>query len=241
MNPHCQGTSAKKWNRPLDDPCITRMYELDFIKTNDVTSLDLLLIDEDKMFRPAKNEYRSYLNRNTAVTPFPSTSIAIPHHNFDFTEFEALSAQSENTYLTNAIGILISHTNLQQLKRSAGNSCFMRELVLENLRDLPSPPLLDFKLKVSLWGDSISELTINLDAHGTDPHPVAVVVASAYVKQYLCKPSLSSTNASKIYLGKISSRFWDKRDYGKPTLCFKIFIEDCFGYYHLPVTIIFSI
>ncbi|KAI3990751.1 hypothetical protein MKX01_023051 [Papaver californicum] len=62
--------------------------------------------------------------------------------------------------------------------------------MLENLRQ---------EAKVTLLGDSISELTTNLDAHGTDPHPVVAVVAGAYVKQYLGKPSLSSTNATKIY------------------------------------------
>lgn len=55
------------------------------------------------------------------------------------------------------------------------------------------------KLRVTLRGDSTSELTRNLDAHELNPKPIVDVVAGAYVKQYLGKPSLSSTNATKIY------------------------------------------
>ncbi|KAI3923533.1 hypothetical protein MKW92_010837, partial [Papaver armeniacum] len=67
----------------------------------------------------------------------------------------------------------------------------MRELTLENLSGM--------KLKVTLWGDSTSELTRNLEAHELNPQPVVAVVAGVYVKQYLGKASLSSTNATKIY------------------------------------------
>ncbi|KAI3972004.1 hypothetical protein MKX01_030205 [Papaver californicum] len=55
------------------------------------------------------------------------------------------------------------------------------------------------KLKVKLWGDATFELTANLDGNGVNPHPVVVVVAGAYVKQYLGKAFLSSKNATKIY------------------------------------------
>ncbi|KAI3949706.1 hypothetical protein MKX01_040923 [Papaver californicum] len=67
----------------------------------------------------------------------------------------------------------------------------MHELTLENTSCR--------KLKVTLWGDATSELTINLDGNGVNPYPVAAVVAGAYVKQYLGKASFSSKNATKIY------------------------------------------
>ncbi|KAI3990752.1 hypothetical protein MKX01_023052 [Papaver californicum] len=159
---------------------VARMWhELDFMKTNDVTSRDLLLIDdggdelhaiirkkfiwkfepllqegmllglnnltfapEKKMFRPAKNEYRAYFNWNTSVAPLPSTSVTIPRHKFAFTDFDALSGDCDNTYLNDVIGVLISHTNLQQLKRSSGNSCFMRELMMHFLVIAITPTLL---------------------------------------------------------------------------------------------------
>ncbi|XP_026439563.1 replication protein A 70 kDa DNA-binding subunit A-like isoform X1 [Papaver somniferum] len=69
----------------------------------------------------------------------------------------------------------------------------MRELTLENLRNT------GMRIKVTLWGDSISELTRNLEAHVLNPRPVVAVVAGVYVKQYFGKASLSSTNATKIY------------------------------------------
>ncbi|KAI3880164.1 hypothetical protein MKW92_016547, partial [Papaver armeniacum] len=55
------------------------------------------------------------------------------------------------------------------------------------------------RIKVTLWGDSTSELTRNLEAHKVNPQPVVAVVAGVYVKEYLGKASLSSTNATKIY------------------------------------------
>ncbi|RZC77049.1 hypothetical protein C5167_001215 [Papaver somniferum] len=146
---------------------ITRMWhEVEFMRTNEVTSLDLLLLDDS-------NDYRAYFNWNTNVPPLEPSTSAIPRHKFVFTEFEALASANANTYLTDVVGVLTSHTNLQQLKRNSGNTCFMRELTLENIR--------------------------NLEANGVNPQPIVVVVAGAYVKQYLGKASLSSTNATKIY------------------------------------------
>ncbi|KAI3887735.1 hypothetical protein MKX03_018582, partial [Papaver bracteatum] len=208
---------------------IVRMWhETDFMKTNDVTTLDLLLLDdtgdllhaivqkkyiwkfeplieegmllcvnnltfalEKKMFRPARNDYRAYFNWNTDITPLGDSSGSIPRHKFDFTELENLAAANDNTYLIDVVGVLTSHTNLQQFKRNSGNISFMRELTLENLSGT--------KIKVTLWGDSTSELTRNLAAHELNPCPVVAVVTGVYVKQYLGKASLSSTNATRIY------------------------------------------
>ncbi|KAI3896956.1 hypothetical protein MKX03_026715 [Papaver bracteatum] len=208
---------------------IVRMWhETDFMKTNDVTSLDLLMLDdtgdllhaivqkkfiwkfeplieegmllclnnltfslEKKMFRPVQNDYRAYFNWNTDITPLGTSSSSIPRHKFNFTELENLADANANTYLTDVVGVLTSHTNLQQFKRNSGNASFMRELTLENLSGM--------KIKVMIWCDSTSELTRNLAAHELNPRPVVVVVAGVYVKQYLGKVSLSSTNETKIY------------------------------------------
>ncbi|KAI3878738.1 hypothetical protein MKX03_005714 [Papaver bracteatum] len=139
---------------------------------------NLTFAAEKKMFRPAQNEYRP-------------TTPAIPRHKFFFTEFEAIAADNTNTYLTDVVGVLTSHTNLQQFKRSSGDTCFMRELTLKSISGM--------KLKVTLWGDSTSELTRNLETHEMNSKPIVAVIAGAYVKQYLGQASLSSTNATKIY------------------------------------------
>ncbi|KAI3973429.1 hypothetical protein MKW92_037570 [Papaver armeniacum] len=152
---------------------------------------NLTFAPEKKIFRPAQNDYRAYFNWNTDVTPLELPTSAIPRHKFVFTEFEALASANTNTCLTDVVGVLTSHTNLQQLKRGSGNTCFMREMTLENISGM--------KLKVTLWGDSSSELTRNLEANGVNAQPIVAVVAGAYVKQYLGKASLSSTNATKIY------------------------------------------
>ncbi|RZC62541.1 hypothetical protein C5167_024305 [Papaver somniferum] len=106
------------------------------------------------MFRPTQNDYRAYFNWNTDITPLETTGASMPRHKFTFTEFEDLAAATANTYLTDVVGVLTIHTNLQQLKRTSGNACFMRELTLENISGV--------KLKVTLWGESTSELTGNL-------------------------------------------------------------------------------
>ncbi|KAI3880996.1 hypothetical protein MKW92_017338 [Papaver armeniacum] len=125
------------------------------------------------MFRPAQNDYRAYFNWNTDIRPLEASSASIPRHKFHFTELENLAADSTNTYLTDVVGVLTSHTNLQQFN--------------------------GMRIKVTLWGDSTSELTRNLEANELNPQPVVAVVAGVYVKQYLGKASLSSTNATKIY------------------------------------------
>ncbi|KAI3872269.1 hypothetical protein MKW92_033734 [Papaver armeniacum] len=152
---------------------------------------NLTFAAEKKMFRPAQNDYRAYFNWNTDVTPLEPTTPAIPRHKLFFTEFEAIAADSNNTYLTDVVGVLTSHTNLQQLKRSSGDTCFMRELTLESISGM--------KLKVTLWGDSTSELTRNLETYEMNSNPIVAVVAGAYVKKYLGQASLLSTNATKIY------------------------------------------
>ncbi|KAI3855255.1 hypothetical protein MKX03_026113, partial [Papaver bracteatum] len=125
------------------------------------------------MFRPAQNDYRAYFNWNTDITPLGASSASIPHHKFNFTELENLAAASANTYLTDVIGVLTNHTNLQQFN--------------------------GMKIKVTLWGDSTSDLSRNLAAHEINPRPIVAIVDGVYVKQYLGKASLSLTNATKIY------------------------------------------
>ena len=52
------------------------------------------------MFRPAQNDYNTYFNWNTNITPLEASSASIPRHKFHFTELENLAAASTNTYLT---------------------------------------------------------------------------------------------------------------------------------------------
>ncbi|KAI3959574.1 hypothetical protein MKW92_036829 [Papaver armeniacum] len=174
-------------------------HESDFMRTNDGDLIHAIvqkkfiwkfepLLEEGMLLclnNLTFNDYHVYFNWNTDITTLETTSASIPRHKFNFTEFENLAAAAANTYLT---GVLTSHTNLQQLKRNSGNTCFMHELTLENIR-----------IKVTLWGDSTSSLP-ELQAHKLNPDPqVVAVVAGVYVKEYLGKASFSSTNSTKIY------------------------------------------
>ncbi|KAI3883872.1 hypothetical protein MKX03_017335 [Papaver bracteatum] len=136
--------------------------EVDFLGTNEVQSLDLLMVDEN-----------------------------IPRHKFSFTYFEELESCATNTYLADVIGVLTSHTTMQEIKRANGQRSIMRDINLQNLSGV--------NVKITLWGDATSELTRNLDKHGIDHAPVIVVVTGCYVKKYLGKLSLSSTNSTKVY------------------------------------------
>ncbi|KAI3963775.1 hypothetical protein MKW98_029885 [Papaver atlanticum] len=156
---------------------ITRMWhEVDFMRTNEVTNLDLLLRDDsskviyaiiqkkiiwefeallqegmllgpnnlsfapEKKYCPTQNDYRVYFNWNTDATPLePPPRLFL----------------GKNSFSQKVVGVLTSHTNLQQFKRSSGNTCFMRGLTLENIR--------------------------NLVANGVNPQPIMVVVVGAYI------------------------------------------------------------
>ncbi|RZC83565.1 hypothetical protein C5167_046350 [Papaver somniferum] len=190
---------------------IVRMWhEIDFMKTNDVTGLDLLLLDDTsdllhaivqkkfiwkfeplveegmllclnnltfapgkKMFRPAQNDYRTYFNLNTDITPLEASSASISRHKFNFTELENLAAANTNTYLTDVAGVLTSHTNLQQFKAKFWQCKF--HALRSHYGVIPL---------LSLPG-TLKRMNLRL--------------AGVYVKQYLGKASLSSTNATKIY------------------------------------------
>ncbi|KAI3919226.1 hypothetical protein MKW92_012794 [Papaver armeniacum] len=208
--------------------------EVDFLGTNEVQSLDLLMIDlnlhgvvpkkfiwkfepllhegvayslsklnlaaEKKIFRPAKNDKRAFFEWNTEVQALDSTTVKIPRHKFSFTAFEELESCAANTYLTDVVGVLTSHTTLQEIKRANGQRSIMRDITLQNLSGV--------NVKITLWGDATSELSRNLDQHGIEPAPVIVVVTGCYVKKYLgfrviClftgKLTLSSTNSTEVY------------------------------------------
>ncbi|KAI3986631.1 hypothetical protein MKX01_014169 [Papaver californicum] len=207
---------SRKWN------------ELDFMGMNEVTSLDLFMLDdngdelhgvvpkkliwkfdpllrvggvyslnkftilgEKKIFCPARNEHRLFFNGDTEVKYLCGTPAEIPHHKFTFTPFEDLESRSSNTYLTDVIGVLISLTNLQQKKRGNGQACVMRDFTLQNLSGI--------NVKITLWGESTTELSRNLDTHRIKETPVVVVVvSSAYVRKYQ-ECSLSLTNATKVF------------------------------------------
>ncbi|KAI3853734.1 hypothetical protein MKW98_025251 [Papaver atlanticum] len=49
----------------------------------------------------------------------------IPHHKFTFIPFKYLESRSANTYLMDVVGVLISLTNLQHMKRANDQPCMM--------------------------------------------------------------------------------------------------------------------
>ncbi|KAI3926320.1 hypothetical protein MKW92_043844 [Papaver armeniacum] len=139
------------------------------------------------MFRPAQNDYRAYFNWNTNITPLETNNAMIPRHKFNFTKLENFSAAATNTYLTS---VLTNHTNLLHWHEF--------DLVFVGCAYLTqshiSPENSGMKLKVTLWGDSTSSLPGNLEVHELNGMTVMDVVLWC-----LCKASLSSTNATKIY------------------------------------------
>ncbi|KAI3950066.1 hypothetical protein MKW98_008511 [Papaver atlanticum] len=151
----------------------------------------LNLAAEKKKLRPARNDKRAFFEWNTEVQALDSTAVKIPRHKFSFTAFEELESCAANTYLTDVVGVLTSLTTLQEIKRANGQRSIMRDINLQNLSGV--------NVKITLWGDATSELSRNLDQHGIEPAPVMVVVIGCYVKKYLGKLSLSSTNSTKVY------------------------------------------
>ncbi|XP_026442598.1 replication protein A 70 kDa DNA-binding subunit A-like [Papaver somniferum] len=135
----------------------------------------LSLAAEKKIFRPARNEKRAFFEWNTMVRALDSTDVKIPRHKFSFTAFEELESCSSNTYLTDVVGVLTSHTTLQEINKANGQRSIMRDLNLQNLSGV--------NVKITLWGDATSELSRNLDQHGIEPAPVIVVVTGCYVKK----------------------------------------------------------
>ncbi|KAI3943815.1 hypothetical protein MKW98_004320, partial [Papaver atlanticum] len=151
---------TQKWN------------ELDFMGTNEVTSLDVFMLDDNSQF---------------LIT------------NSLFSQFEDLESHSANTYLTDVLGVLISFTNLQYMKRPNGQHCMMRDLTLQNLRYLYIPTLLIC-------------LNRNLETNGIKDTPVVVVVSSTYVRRYQGKYSLSSTNTTKVFFNLAIPEVLDMRE-----------------------------
>ncbi|KAI3888969.1 hypothetical protein MKX03_028768 [Papaver bracteatum] len=77
---------------------------------------------------------------------------------FIFSQFEDLESHLANTYLADVIGVIISFTNMRDMKRPNGQHCMMRDLTIQNLS--------------------------NLDTKGIKDTPVVVVVSSTYVRKY---------------------------------------------------------
>ncbi|KAI3837721.1 hypothetical protein MKW92_052768 [Papaver armeniacum] len=177
---------------------IARMWhEVDFMRTNEVTSLDLLLLDDSGDLLHAIVQKKFIWKFETLL----QEGMLLCLNNLTFAPEKKIFRPAQNDYRayfnwnTDVTPLELSTSAIPrhkfQLKRGSGNTCFMREMTLENISGM--------KLKVTLWGDSSSELTRNLEANGVNAQPIVAVVAGAYVKQYLGKASLSSTNATKIY------------------------------------------
>ncbi|KAI3899142.1 hypothetical protein MKW92_051486 [Papaver armeniacum] len=187
--------------------CVTRIWEeLDFMSTNDVTSVvDMAIVDEqgeelhavvpknliwkfDKQiregskpkFRPAHNEKRGFFRCTTSVTALD----AILWPLFPI-----------NSVSLNVVGFLKTATNIQLLQRFGGQSSRMREITIENLKGTT--------MKIALWGSAANQVGNDPIDCESIPLPVLVVVCSTFVKYYQESSSvritLSSKNATKVY------------------------------------------
>ncbi|KAI3985748.1 hypothetical protein MKX01_030662, partial [Papaver californicum] len=176
-------------------PMISRSWnEVDFMRTNEVTRLDLLMLDEngDQLhgvipkkiiwkFEPpllddviyslsklniAPKKKICWTKRNDS--PLDSTMIKMPRNKFSFTTFKDLESNITNIYLTDVVGVLIILTSIQEIKRVNGQLSIMCDLTLQNLSGV--------NVKITLWGDSTRELSRNFDQHGIEHTPVVIVV-----------------------------------------------------------------
>ncbi|KAI3883846.1 hypothetical protein MKW92_052536 [Papaver armeniacum] len=91
-------------------PSLDEGKTLDFMSTNDVTSIDMVIVDKqllavipknliskfDKLireggcFRPAHNDKRAFFRSTTSITALDAYSVSIIPQKFCFTEFEAI-------------------------------------------------------------------------------------------------------------------------------------------------------
>ncbi|KAI3987843.1 hypothetical protein MKX01_020957 [Papaver californicum] len=143
--------------------------KLDFMSNNDVTSVDMVIVDEegclyciDKLhfadakpkFHQASSEKRCFFRSNTSVSALDAYYVAIIPYKFCFTEFESLESNLPNMNLTDVYGYLKTITNIQVLHRAGGQSSRLHETTLENL--------LGTTLKIALWGSTVNQV-------GNDP------------------------------------------------------------------------
>ncbi|XP_026434422.1 replication protein A 70 kDa DNA-binding subunit C-like isoform X1 [Papaver somniferum] len=200
---------------------VTRKWEeLDFMSTNDVTSIDMVIVDEqgeelhavipknliwkfDKLIREGCLYSMQKLHLTTAKPKF------CPAHNEkraffrSTTSVSALDAYSvsiipqknlQNIHLTDVVGFLKTVTNIQVLQRSGGKLRRMREITIENLRGTT--------MKIALWGSAANQVGNDPIDCDSVPRPVVVAVCSTFVKNYQANSgriTLSLTNATKVY------------------------------------------
>ncbi|MCL7039406.1 hypothetical protein MKW94_023832 [Papaver nudicaule] len=182
---------SRKWN------------ELDFMGTNEVTSLDLFLIDENGAelhgvvpkkliwkFDPLLRVGGIYsLNKFTILG---EKKIFRPAHNehrlfFNWdTEVKSMCS--------NSIDIPDHKFNFTDFEDLESRSC-NTYLYLTNPQQVKKKTTKDTS---TMRDFTLQNLSRNIDTHGIKETPVVVVVSSTYVRKYQGKYLLSSTNATKV-------------------------------------------
>ncbi|KAI3948479.1 hypothetical protein MKW98_019229 [Papaver atlanticum] len=106
---------------------------LDFMGTNDVTSLGVFMLDDNR------DELHGVVPKKL-IWKFDPLLLEIPHHKFTFSKYEDLEWRLANTYLTDVMGVLICLTNLQEMKRADGIKgtpvvIVVSSIIFGNIRD----------------------------------------------------------------------------------------------------------
>ncbi|KAI3985876.1 hypothetical protein MKX01_026662 [Papaver californicum] len=162
---------------------VTRKWEeLDFFSTNDVTSVDMVIVDEELVREGCLYSIQNlhladgFFRMNSSISALDGYSGDIVPNKLCFSEFEALKPNLPNLNLTDVNGYLKNITNILFVHRSGGVPCRLRVLTLENIRGST--------VQIALWGPAVDQVGNDpIDCYSI-PSPVLVAVYSTLVRSY---------------------------------------------------------
>ncbi|GJY22281.1 replication factor A protein 1 [Tanacetum coccineum] len=176
---------------------VTRMFKPFNPKTNQLLSLDCILVDERRCMiyakipvyeiaKPLTREVYVQFSRYTRVVPSYIPLEAFPRFLFEFVEYENLKDRyNDDKYLTDVIGIL---TEWGPLMEKTGNNASVNS----NVRNVVIRDLRENRVQVTIWGELASKFDDDIILSKND-HSVVVVFTC-------CKPLLTTTSSSHFLL-----------------------------------------
>uniref|UniRef100_K3YD99 DUF223 domain-containing protein n=1 Tax=Setaria italica TaxID=4555 RepID=K3YD99_SETIT len=224
---------------------VTRLWNATLLSSGEQLSLDMILIDQEgtmmhgvinkaymDKFKPLIEEGNVYTIANVRITPaaqkyrpvvndrivnfLPTTTLKtvkdtedIPKYSFNFMSTDMLSARiNVDMYLSDVIGVAAHIGPIEETRTNFGFTK-IRDIVL--LMD-------DHEVKVRFWGDKVEEVDDETKSH-------VIAITSTTVRKF-GRYSLSSTNATKVYVDLPIPETKDAHDSSIDNIVKEIHIED---------------
>ncbi|XP_057414958.1 replication protein A 70 kDa DNA-binding subunit E-like [Lotus japonicus] len=164
------------------------------LKEGKIYTITNFMVTKNKEKLPVveKNTLMLQFDATTLVKEIANDDCIIPHHVFEFVNFEDLPNQYGKDVLTNVIGVMTKLGSNEEKTTPQGRV----DTVTLHLKDIRGN-----NVRVTIWDDYVKVFEQKMkESRSNASKPKVVILTSTKVKEFQCEISISTSRSTQIYV-----------------------------------------